>query len=294
MLDKASPIPLYYQLQEVIRDRVESGEWRAGQQVPPEYELCKEFNLSRGTVRQALASLVREGLLHRRRGRGSFITTPRISQDTLGIAGSFMSCVYETTGKQFSSRLISIGTINARSPLTEKLEVVEATEVIETREVILMDGRPHFLVVTHVRKDQFPGLEEADLGDGSVSDLLREQYGIQVSRAEGWLEPLLISTHDAVLLEAREGAPAMVFDRIHYAADGKPLMVTRHTVHGELGRLTFTSNETLTKSLKTPLTQHPYAGNGGVNNCEPIDLATPALLPGKQVPERAPSVPPGD
>lgn len=250
MLNEKSPVPLYYQLQEVIRGRIESGDWQAGQQVPPESDLCQEFNLSRGTVRQALSDLVREGLLTRRRGKGSFVAVPKISQDIMGIAGSFISYANKITGKQFSSRIISVETIKAKRSLAEKLDVAEGTEVVKTRKVNLIDGEPYFLAMTYVRKEDFPGLESHDLGGGSIFDLLREHYGIHVTRVEGWFEPTLINEYDAALLNVEKGSPAMGYERIRYTTDDKPLMFTRHIIRGDMCRLTFAFDETETKMME--------------------------------------------
>ena len=113
MLDERSPVPLYYQLQEIIRTRIEGGQWGPGQQLPPEADLCKEFNLSRGTVRQALADLVREGMLHRRRGKGSFVAAPKIQQDIQTLLG-FSDYVKSVLGTDLGTRLISARLIPAK------------------------------------------------------------------------------------------------------------------------------------------------------------------------------------
>src|SRR5665647_2612042 len=116
MLDETSPVPLYYQLQEIIRSRIESGQWQPGQQLPPEAELCEEFSLSRGTVRQALADLVREGLLHRRRGKGSFVATPKISQDLMSFATGFSAYAKQAIGTELANRGLAARSRDACPP----------------------------------------------------------------------------------------------------------------------------------------------------------------------------------
>lgn len=73
MIDRDSPIPLYYQLKLYLKQRVEMGNLRPGDRLPTEVELCEQFQISRAPVRQALAELVQEGLIYRRAGQGSFV-----------------------------------------------------------------------------------------------------------------------------------------------------------------------------------------------------------------------------
>lgn len=72
-IDKESPLPLYWQLKEIIKEKIGQGELKPGDRIPTENELCKRFAISRTPVRQALAELANEGLLFRRRGRGTFV-----------------------------------------------------------------------------------------------------------------------------------------------------------------------------------------------------------------------------
>ena len=73
-IDKSVPIPLYYQLKEMIKKKIESGEFKPGDRLPTEQELCEMFSISRTPVRQALTELTHEGILYRRPGLGTFIS----------------------------------------------------------------------------------------------------------------------------------------------------------------------------------------------------------------------------
>ncbi len=74
MINRNSPIPIYYQLKQLLKAQIESGELRPGDRVPTEQELCRRYQISRAPVRQALAGLVREGYIYRRAGQGTFVT----------------------------------------------------------------------------------------------------------------------------------------------------------------------------------------------------------------------------
>ena len=77
MIDKNSPIPVYYQLKEMIKEKIADGTWQVGQCIASERELTEAYGVSRMTVRQALGELVQEGLLVREKGKGTFVCKAR-------------------------------------------------------------------------------------------------------------------------------------------------------------------------------------------------------------------------
>lgn len=85
-LRRGSAIPLYFQLQEILKERIETGTWGPGALMPSEPELCDAYEVSRTVVRQALAVLEQDGQVRRVRGRGTFVTTPKIEQRVGGIS----------------------------------------------------------------------------------------------------------------------------------------------------------------------------------------------------------------
>lgn len=84
-LDRHSFVPLYYQLQEVLKEHIESGAWQPGEALPSEPELAREFGISRVVVRQALAILEDDRQIYRVRGRGTFVATPKLDSRAGGL-----------------------------------------------------------------------------------------------------------------------------------------------------------------------------------------------------------------
>ena len=115
MLNKNSPIPLYYQIAERIKEQVALGELAAGDQLPPERELCDQFGVSRMTVRQAVTYLAKQGLLDVRPGVGTFIAQPKLTYDALHLLG-------------FSEEMARSGAV-AESLVLEQSLVVPAARV---------------------------------------------------------------------------------------------------------------------------------------------------------------------
>jgi GntR family transcriptional regulator len=85
-LKRGSPIPLYFQLQELLKEKIETGTWGIGEMIPSEPELCETYQVSRTVVRQALSVLEQDGQLRRVRGRGAFVRSPKIEQRVGGVS----------------------------------------------------------------------------------------------------------------------------------------------------------------------------------------------------------------
>jgi len=79
-IDFDSHIPFYIQLMEILKEQIRSGKWKPGDQIPGEQELCSIYNISRTVVRQALLELELDGVINRRKGKGTFIAEPKISE----------------------------------------------------------------------------------------------------------------------------------------------------------------------------------------------------------------------
>ncbi|TKJ44633.1 hypothetical protein CEE35_07290 [Candidatus Aerophobetes bacterium Ae_b3b] len=79
-IDKISPVPYYYQLEQLLRERVENGEWKPGDILPSEAELCSTFRVSRTVVRQALNKLCQDGIVYKEKGRGTFVAKPKLQE----------------------------------------------------------------------------------------------------------------------------------------------------------------------------------------------------------------------
>src|SRR5690242_21732563 len=87
MVAQDRPLPRYYQLREILREKIHAGQWPPGMLIPSERELCLQYGLSRMTARQAISDLVREGLLYRLQGKGTFVGQARITQQLMVLTG---------------------------------------------------------------------------------------------------------------------------------------------------------------------------------------------------------------
>lgn len=110
-IDKQSPIPIYYQIMEQLKAQIKSGELLPDMPLPSEREYAEQFGISRMTVRQALSNLVNEGFLYRLKGRGTFVSKPKMEQALQGLT-SFTEDM-KSRGMTPGSRLIDYQLIDS-------------------------------------------------------------------------------------------------------------------------------------------------------------------------------------
>jgi GntR family transcriptional regulator len=224
LVSRASPLPLYHQVEVDMRERIQSGEWREGEQIPTEEELCALYGASRVTIREAIGRLASEGLLVRRRGRGTFVREARITAGTRGLT-SFTEEMAQL-GHRAGSQVLRIAVEPGPAPVLRRLHLREGADVITIARLRLGDGTPVGIQTAHLPAQRFPGLERLDLGEGSLYATLAEQYGIAPVEAEETFEVAPIRGADARLLGVRSGACGFRVERLTFDTVGAFEFVT--------------------------------------------------------------------
>src|SRR3954451_20293757 len=118
-LDKSLPIPLYYQLAETLRERIESNALKPGSQLPSERELSEQLGISRMTVRQAITYLAQKGTLVIKPGVGTFVAEPKLTYDDLHLLGFTEEMM--TQGRVVSSRVLEQAVVLPPEGVSAKL-----------------------------------------------------------------------------------------------------------------------------------------------------------------------------
>ena len=231
---ESGPVPLHHQVYLDLRTALEAGEWRPGDQLPPERELAGRYGCSLITVRRALTELTREHRLERTRGRGTFVTRPPIELELDG-AMSFTEEM-QVRGRDPQTRVVSSRTKPADPPVAAALGLPAEAPVFYLERLRLADGEPLLLEEVCLSADRFPGLLAADLEANSLYDLLTTRYATRVVRAREWLEPIALPRREARLLGVRAGKPALLVEGIGFDQAGSPVEYARSYVRGDRTR----------------------------------------------------------
>ena len=192
--DALNKIPLYYRLVEIIEDKIESGEWKKGERIPSERELCDIYKMSRITVRNALEELVRQGRLNKIQGKGTYVMGKSIIQN-LGNVYSF-SKEMEKQGKISGTKLIKRHIENAKNRIARKLGIEVGQKIVFIERVRYAEETPIMVEKTYFPADKFEFLMDIDLDQVSLYKTLEEDYGVYIDQA--------VETFSACELQALE------------------------------------------------------------------------------------------
>ena len=221
-IDRSSPIPLYYQLKQIILEQIESGEWQPGDLISGEQELQDTYGLSRTTVRQTLAELVNEGRLHRQRGRGTFVTQPKFSHDPKvrpGAEGYIQSEGLTPGWQVLSTSWIEEPPEGVRG----RLQIADNVNVFRIHRLRLANNKPigyHFAYIPKPFVDQL-NLDKLDEG-GSLR-YLRDLPQMHNSVAQRTIEATTANGPEIEMLNAAPGEAILTIERIVLAEDGTPI-----------------------------------------------------------------------
>ena len=210
-----SDIPLYTQLVGIIKHHISSGALRTGELLPSESELCRALDISRNTVRQAIGELEDEGLVVRKRGKGTFVADPNTNHR--GVRYSFTTEV-SSMGKYPSSTLVDFGVIQPDADICKKMDLQDGTSVYRFTRIRNVDGRP--LETSYYPQYIYPNLTREMVQTHSFYSLLYH-VGITPASAEETYEAVVLDAPRASLLGTREGACAFYHQRRTRTEDGR-------------------------------------------------------------------------
>ncbi|MGC8716568.1 MAG: GntR family transcriptional regulator [bacterium] len=230
--NKNSPVPLYSQLRDILYLKIKNGEWRIGEQIPSEDELCAQYNVSKTTVRQAIGILTREGLLRREQGRGTFVAEPKIEQGPLRLT-SFTDEM-RSRGLTPSSVVIEKCVIKSPPEVTEALELGKEDKVILLKRLRLANEEPMGVQSAYIPYELCPGLldEKIDLSK-SLYELLEGEFGISLDWAKEYHQVISIEEPEASMLRVPPHSPCWLSVRTTYDGSGRPIEFVKSIMRGD-------------------------------------------------------------
>lgn len=215
VVDRDSPVPLYFQVAHQLEQAIESGRLPAGTRLDNEIALAGELGLSRPTMRQAIQYLVDKGLLQRKRGVGTHVARPRVRRP-VGLTSLFDDLA--GSGRDPSTSVLGLESQSVSGVIAAALEVPEGTEVMVLDRLRRMQGEPLAIMRNYVR----PGLAELDaavLERRGLYEVLREA-GVTLAAARQSIGARKASATEARLLDEQRGAPLLTMRRTTFDDHG--------------------------------------------------------------------------
>lgn len=235
-LNRGVPIPLYYQLKEMIREQVEKGILKPGDSLPSERELSEKYGISRPTVRQAIKELVYEGLLEREKGRGTFVSQPKIDYSFIQHFTTFYDDMLKK-GYTLKTKVLKKEVKEANRKISRLLQIEEGDKIIFIERLRSIRGEPIVDVQNHIPYHLCPGLVEDDLTDRSLYKLLAEKYGLRSQWADITLETIVAGEQESALLGIEKGSPMLLMENLTYDQNNRIMDFFRSRFRGDKGKV---------------------------------------------------------
>ena len=235
-INRYSPVPLYRQIVDLLLHDVRTIRERSPDKpLPSETELTKQYQVSRVTIRQALKELERMGVIYREKGKGSFVTRPRLK----GFSG-FGSFTTEVTkqGLLPSSKLLDFRLVESLPlEMTEHFDLdAEASDVdrfIFLKRLRLIDDQPVVIEDAYLPQALYPGLDTMDFGENqSLFSTIIEYWGVNPIWAEALIESVAASPAEAELLDISPREPLLVAWRISLTETDRVLEYVKSVYSG--------------------------------------------------------------
>jgi GntR family transcriptional regulator len=220
-------VPKYYALKGELLRLIDGAE--VGSMLPTERDLAERFEVSRTTVRQAIAELVVEGRLERTQGSGTYVAEPKLIQ--LRQLSSFTEDIGERRADA-RSEVLDISRVAATAEVARALELAAGTKVHRVERLRVVADEPIAHEVAYLA-GSYPRLAAELAKRGSLYLTLSEAYGVDLTAAEDVVETSLASPIEAQLLGVDTGLPMLLITRTAADGAGRPLEYTRSVFRGD-------------------------------------------------------------
>jgi len=210
-IDKKLHVPLYRQVEEVLEEKIKSGQWEVGYQLPTEQELADLFDVSTITVKRAVIELVNKGYLYRQRGKGTFVSGAEKEQDI----NSFISLTTENE-ETHPHKLISFSIDEAGSEIAGKMNIQAEAKVIRIERLKIVNGEPMALEYTYLPHIKCMGLKPGDIKNQLIYNLLKNKFNLSLGRAKLFIKPYIVRSEQAELLQVESNTPVFEWERFTY------------------------------------------------------------------------------
>ena len=231
-LERSNPLPLYYQLKEVLRQQIRSGHLEPHSAIPSEPELVASYHVSRATVRQALNELVHEGLLYRQHGKGTFVCEPRIQQKLSELAS--LSEELKQQGKRPGGLLIVSELARGNETVREKLKLADEEQVLRLERLRSADGTPCAYEIDYLPYPRASGVYQRakEVAEGSLYTLMISE-GLSPYVAEQTIKGGVANGRESDVLQVAANEPGLRYTCTTYDSTGQPIEYSETFFPGE-------------------------------------------------------------
>lgn len=216
MIDKNSPIPIYFQLKKDIINKINKGIWLPGQSIASERELCEIYEVSRMTIRQAVGELVQDGVLIRQKGKGTFVCDPKVKQQDMM---SFTEMIKQT-GRTLKTEVIDFDVIDTPEEFQDAFMLEKVYKIVRKR---IVDNECIAVESVYIPVDYCGYIDERML-TGSLYKIL-EDYGYAISSSTSSIIAVNVDEDIKALFGCNDNFPTLKMISNIFTGNNKLLFV---------------------------------------------------------------------
>ncbi len=229
-IDRNSPVPLHYQLKQILLRQVQEEYTELGQPFPSEKVLQEKYNVSRITVRRALSELVSAGFLTRQPGRGTFAVPPKFQNRSLKLGGLIDDLAAQ--GHNVKLQVLRCEMVLAPPKIADKLGKGAGCAVLYLERIISADDEPIAIAKGYFDVGENVVTRE-ELGDSSIYPVLEDKCGIVFHRATKTIEPTVALEEEAALLHTKPNALMLLVESTVYNNHNRPVALVKSLYRGD-------------------------------------------------------------
>ncbi|MGI9862262.1 GntR family transcriptional regulator [Moorella naiadis] len=217
-INRATPIPLHFQIASDLKEAIKQGKWSVGDALPTEKELIDKYGVSITTVRHAMATLVNEGLLERRPGKGTFLIRDMVEENLGQPTGFFEEMAVQ--GLKGSQQILKMQPLKITATELEalpQLNIFDADKVYLIESVQMIYGKAVNYLRSYWPFEYGKELKSEELTYEGIYENLNKKFGVIITEADQKITAAVAGPKEARLLGIKEGAPILKAVRIGYA-----------------------------------------------------------------------------
>lgn len=218
---KDRSVPLYYQLENILREKINSAEYRPGDAFPTEDQLIHSYKVSRITVRQALSSLEKDGLILRRRGKGSFVMDEQRVLEPMKLTGMMEDII--AMGVKTKTKIVNFDFVVPPKKAAEHLRLDEGSKVLRVERIRLIQGSPISHTISYIPHELGKKISKKDLIMQPMLNILEKKCKAKIGRGSQIIEATVADSRVASLLEVMTGSPLLKIERTVFDIRNRPV-----------------------------------------------------------------------
>lgn len=218
---KSDPMPYYAQLAEILRAQIHQGRWKPGDLLPSEAQLCETYAISRTAVRQALDELVDAGLVQKEKGRGTFVSQPKVAEFVVQELRGFFEEMTQR-GEEVHTDILDQAIVTAPPHVVPELQLSMGDECVSLDRIRRIDHTPIVVVHTHLPAARFAELADRDMREASLYGILSDEFDVHPGGGRRRFEAVSADDDIAAALEISPGDAVLKLTAVNFDQHDAP------------------------------------------------------------------------